>query len=340
MIDDTPLGRPRAPKLTLGLPLPSPAPQPLSELRRSLEPMFEPLVLPARPRLPAAREPSDDGEPCPPTQRAPLSPRPSELEAARAIISLEESSGLVLSVRGSAPRSEPRPEASVAQAGSAEGEAAHGGPASSGLEEEFFRFDSFAPVTSPVAEVEPESARSELPSPAVLTRRRRLRKGVGAMLGATAALTVAALVYGMVLSNRGAPAAHAPARADVAAALGAPAHAAAATPTRAALDRPAAAPAAADAAAQSVEATTPSGTAAELAHEAVQLLIRGKREQAAEWARALIAAEPDNAFGYLCLGSAQQDQGNWLEAHRTYAECAHRAKRGDVGECVALGGRR
>jgi hypothetical protein len=345
MTDHAPQGRPRAPKLPLGLPLPSPAPQPVSELRRCLEPMFEPLLEPVRPQLPTMLEPGDDAEPCPPTQRAPLSPRPSDLEASHAVVSVEGSASLVLSVRGAAPRSEPRPAPSADEGGSVERDAAHCGPASTRLEEEFFRFDSFAPVTSPVAEPEPDPLASEPPSPAVLVRRRRLRTGVGAVLGATVALMVAALVYGTLLSSGGLPAAHAgqpparaAARADGAAALGAPARAVAPTPV--ALDHPAATPTPPAAAAPAAEATTPSGTSAELAHEAVQLLIRGQRDQAAEWARALIAAEPDSAFGYLCLGSAQQDQGNWVEAHRTYAECAHRAKHGDVGECVALGGRR
>jgi cytochrome c-type biogenesis protein CcmH/NrfG len=72
----------------------------------------------------------------------------------------------------------------------------------------------------------------------------------------------------------------------------------------------------------------------------VQLLIRREPARAAEWAQALIAAEPDDAFGYLCLGAALQDQGRWGEAHQAYAQCVHQAKRGDVTECGALGGRR
>jgi hypothetical protein len=220
-------------------------------------------------------------------------------------------------------------------------------PASSRLEEEFFRFDSVPPVVEQIDE--PESARppSEPVPAAVLARRRRLRRGVGAIVALTAALTVTALVHGMLVPGRAVPAAlarPATARLDAGGAL----RAARQAPTVAPQPRPAAelaggAPPGASSAvpaSASADASTPSGTAAELRQATLRWLARREPARAAAWARALIAAEPEDAFGYLCLGSALQDQGKWGEAHQAYAQCVHRAKRGDVGECGALGGRR
>jgi hypothetical protein len=341
MTDPTPQGRPRAPKLALGVPKPSVVNQPLSELRRSLEPMFEPIGL----RLPALLSPIDDDERCPQTVRAPVSPHPSELAVSHAIVAVDDRSTVVLSVRGSASRAERRAVACGRDDSGGELGEAHAQPASTRLEEEFFRFDSFPPVVGPPDEAELAVPAVEPPSPAVLARRRRLRTGVGATLALTAALTVAALVYGSLGPGRGLRAAHAePARGQAAGAT-------IQQPERRAAERITPSVAVATPSAVSGEPVASidegagdlgaaSDSPAALGRAAVELLIRREPARAAELARALIAAEPEGAFGYLCLGSALQDQGKWVEAHQAYTDCARHAKRGDVGECGALGGRR
>jgi hypothetical protein len=85
---------------------------------------------------------------------------------------------------------------------------------------------------------------------------------------------------------------------------------------------------------------TPSQDTAELVRATIDLLVARRFDAAVIWGRALVATEPDNALGYLCLASAQLDLGRRQEAHETFRSCVRRATRGDVSECLAFAGRR
>ncbi|MBI4957553.1 MAG: hypothetical protein HY908_36440 [Myxococcales bacterium] len=69
-------------------------------------------------------------------------------------------------------------------------------------------------------------------------------------------------------------------------------------------------------------------------------LIAGRLDEAVASATELVAATPDDAFGYLCLGAAYQDLRRMGDALATYGACVEHAKSGPVDECLALGGRR
>lgn len=72
--------------------------------------------------------------------------------------------------------------------------------------------------------------------------------------------------------------------------------------------------------------------------EFVRLHSSRKLVAAEEVARKMIAARADDALGYRCLGAALQDRGRGTEAKEAYRDCVEQAQRGDVGECVKLGG--
>ncbi|MBM4358045.1 MAG: hypothetical protein FJ096_08030 [Deltaproteobacteria bacterium] len=145
--------------------------------------------------------------------------------------------------------------------------------------------------------------------------------------------------------------------ARAAASSGAPAPAAVAAPTGSAGSGMSAARVATSASAQSpIASTTPAAAAAssgavnpapapltdrefeELRSEFVRLHSLRKLTAAEALSRQMIEARPDDAMGYLCLGAAQHDSGRTPEARGTYADCVKRATRGDVAECVHLGG--
>ena len=77
----------------------------------------------------------------------------------------------------------------------------------------------------------------------------------------------------------------------------------------------------------------------ELADETVRLLNEREFDQAAAKARQLVAVAPTKAYGYRCLGSALQDQGDYAGARDAYRQCVAQATEGDVYECSALIGR-
>jgi hypothetical protein len=75
---------------------------------------------------------------------------------------------------------------------------------------------------------------------------------------------------------------------------------------------------------------------AELRERTVTLLSQAKPADALPLAQALVAAQPEDAFAYLCLGSALLDLGRTDEARTTFLQCIEHAKRGNIDECRAL----
>jgi len=72
--------------------------------------------------------------------------------------------------------------------------------------------------------------------------------------------------------------------------------------------------------------------------EAERLLNLGRMKEAASMSEAAIESDPDDAMGYLFLGTALQSSGRWKDGLEAYCRCVHRAKKGPVGECRAVGG--
>jgi hypothetical protein len=91
--------------------------------------------------------------------------------------------------------------------------------------------------------------------------------------------------------------------------------------------------------AQAVAPAAPTGQGAELAVATMDLLTAGRYDAALIWGRALMATEPEDAVGYLCVGAALIDLGRRQEAHETFRACVRRATHGDVSECLAFAGR-
>jgi hypothetical protein len=78
----------------------------------------------------------------------------------------------------------------------------------------------------------------------------------------------------------------------------------------------------------------------ELRAEVLALLEAGQADLAVGVGERFVMADSDNAFAYLCLGAALQDLGRGNDARAVYDACARGASRGDVSECMALGGRK
>ena len=85
--------------------------------------------------------------------------------------------------------------------------------------------------------------------------------------------------------------------------------------------------------------TLPTGETPELVAGTVELLDTGRFDAALIWGRALVATAPDDAVGYLCLGSALLDLGRRQEAHEVFRSCVRHATHGDVSECLTFAGR-
>jgi len=324
--------RPAAPALDLRAPKSAEVPSPsspgparpqlsLRALGDCLDPMLAPDPEPSEPRLDAASasEPDDD---CPPTVRTP-----------------RNATGLV----GDPITVSPGVDAPVPAVDSVDSalpaEPAPGSLRVSDLEAGFFRFDSFPPVVEDLDSAESEPSEPPL-SPELLARRSGLRKLVGAAVAGVAALAVVAVAIGAFGGGTDPVALKAAPVEGPSEVVG---HGVASPRFDGALAAAPAKPAARSAADQASIASTgaaPVEDPSDLRAEAVQLLQSRKLAEAAQVARTLIAAEPDHAFGYRCLGAALQDQGKWSEALEIYGSCAKHAQRGEVGECVALGGRR
>lgn len=218
------------------------------------------------------------------------------------------------------------------------------------LDEAFFqaaekKAESFPPVAEDV-----EERPMGLPvSPALLARRNKLRKFVGAVVAVGALFMIGGLGKSL-LSSPAEAAEHADATVTEPEVATPPA-AAAPAPEPAAAD-----PAPADIAIPAPVEAPPAATAevaAEVAAEdtqspvkvedpraeALKLLNRGKLKEAIPMARAAIEQEPDHALGYLYLGAALQDTGKYKDAIAAYSDCVRNAKKGPLWECRAMGGR-
>ncbi len=188
------------------------------------------------------------------------------------------------------------------------------------LDGDFFR-DSCPPV---VADLElDEPSKVVLLTPAEASRRASFRRGVGIAVGTVGMLAVALSVKAAVSTIPVGTARHQTVAAAVVAQK---------APVETRTDRKSRA---------SAEQPKPTVTASfkEIARETLQMLNTRDHERAAELARQLITLEPDNAFGYRCLGAALQDAGKTSAARKAYSNCVRKATRGLVVECAALGGR-
>ena len=65
-------------------------------------------------------------------------------------------------------------------------------------------------------------------------------------------------------------------------------------------------------------------------------IAEGRYDEAIALGRAVVNLDPTDAAGYLLLGGALQEAGQWDRAARAFSRCATRAKRGAVEECRAL----
>ena len=188
---------------------------------------------------------------------------------------------------------------------------------------------SLAPVVDDLAlEDEAELALFEA---AADKRRHSLRRVVGAVLAAVVVGTVA-LIVASALRGGEEPSAQAAPPAAIP-----PAPVAEQAPS----DGESAVPASAEEA--PVEAAADAAPAVEgdydtLSTQTLELLNDREFDRARELAERLVALEPDNAFGYRCLGSALQDMGKIREAREVYSQCVSKATKGEVSECRALGG--
>ena len=193
----------------------------------------------------------------------------------------------------------------------------------------FFR-EQHASLLPVVDDLEPPPE-PELLTPEQSSRRAKLRRGVGIGVMAAALLTVGIATKAAVTEQAPHVQRH---HAAAMAATELPKLEAPAAPVAEQPSEPSA-PAASDSEGESgAEADDP----AALGKEAVRLLNQRKPELAAEVARKLIALQPDNAYGYRCLGAALQDMGKYPEARQVYSACVTTAVEGDVQECGALGG--
>lgn len=319
--------RPAAPALDLSPtrsrpPPSSPGPdgthQLLEPLKHSLDPMLAPDPDPSS--CGAAIEPSGpELDECPPTVRTPRNAGRLTPEAIRVDAAAVQMHPVVAVVDA------PSPPTTGAESFS-----------DSDAEVGFFRFDSFPPVVEDLEDPLSESSEPSLP-PELLARRAGLRKVVGAIVAGAAALAVVAVIVGAVANRDRRVAEAAPAER-----FGSPDHAvlavppAKAAPVSSESDRGPLA----DQSPSPMPGAVHAGTPAELRTQALESLQARDLPAAAAVARELIVTEPEHAFGYRCLGAALQDQGRWSEALDVYSSCAKVAKRGEVGECVALGGRR
>ncbi|MBI4955839.1 MAG: hypothetical protein HY908_27720 [Myxococcales bacterium] len=225
------------------------------------------------------------------------------------------------------------------------------------LDSEFFR-ESHAPhAPHHVHDEESVDERHPPPSPELLARRSRMRRTVGIVVGAVALVVVGALAKASLTSSsepspsatqprpkttQAAPASAAPAPTPTPTAV-ATAPAPSATDAASADASASAAPEASASAATSAEATASASSSAsvkDLLAETLRLLNMNKLADAAESARRLVAAAPEDATGYLYLGSALQDLGKGAEARAAFDDCMTFAKTGPYGECAMMGGRK
>ncbi len=95
----------------------------------------------------------------------------------------------------------------------------------------------------------------------------------------------------------------------------------------------------ADAAGQAAAEEMDDEAAKKLVQQAQRLLERGKNDDAIEAATRYTQARPQDAYGYLLLGAAYEQKGQFARAREVYNACAEKAQGSSLGECRALGGR-
>ncbi|MCA9624179.1 MAG: hypothetical protein KC731_34380, partial [Myxococcales bacterium] len=209
------------------------------------------------------------------------------------------------------------------------------------------REETLVPVVDDIALAEQEEARRLLE--AIETRQTRLRRGVAMVLGAIALVAIGLVVRAKLDPTPEPSLATAPPsglsgrRAAPVAATDTKATDTASKPLTDEVkkDAPEAAAATEEKASEDEQAeVVPEGDYKALSTETLELLNKRKFEDAVVTARRLVELDPDNAFGYRCLGAALQDQGKVAEAREVYSQCVTRATKGEVAECGALGGSR
>jgi tetratricopeptide (TPR) repeat protein len=206
------------------------------------------------------------------------------------------------------------------------------------LDEAFFSSETTEDSFPPMIEDEPREIEQLPPSPAVLARRRRYRRVVGAVVAMGVLVLLGGL--GKSLFSSEAEAAEWSGEPLVSTALVAESVVEKAVGTSETIEEPRRIE-------REVQAEEPAPKEPEKPTEkvdnpraeALALLNRGKMKEAIPMAQAAIEKEPDQALGYLYLGSALQDLGKRAEAISAYSDCVRHATIGPVGECRAMGGR-
>jgi hypothetical protein len=212
--------------------------------------------------------------------------------------------------------------------------------------------ESLAPTTTAPVPTDPsDEAPPPGPAPALLARKRLLRRVVFAVL-AIALVLVIPVLRRVHLANAlrpaqampkpssattvlAAPPPYLPASAVSLAVVPPPAETAALVSASAAPDAPP------SPSADASQAPTPEGPSArELQRRALDLLDRGKVKLALGVAQSAIVADPSEAISYLYLGTALQELGRWKDAVKVYSDCVRTATHGPIGECRQLGGRK
>ena len=217
------------------------------------------------------------------------------------------------------------------------------------------KMESFPPVSEDLA----AAAKAPPPSPALLARRSKFRKFVGAVVALGALFVVGGI--GKSLATSPASAAEAKQPAEAVETVSATEAKPEAKPVAPPVEKKEAveAPPAAQQPVAEVEAAEPEATEEPAVEEpaveepvaeapkvedpraeALKLLNTGKMKDAIPMARAAIQQVPEHALGYLYLGTALQETGQHKDAIAAYSDCVRNASKGPVWECRAMGGRK
>jgi tetratricopeptide (TPR) repeat protein len=174
--------------------------------------------------------------------------------------------------------------------------------------------------------------------PELVARRVRLRRIVAGIVGIASVVSVLVGVRLALQSSRAEPAAPILAAQPAVASIDVP------------MDTPIPPPAAPSAAPQTEQTADPvaeshdnddvpavaASDARQAKYRALLAIEQGRYHQAITLGRTAIDADPADAENYLLLGTALQETGQWKRAAQVFSECARKAKRGAVGECISL----
>jgi len=208
------------------------------------------------------------------------------------------------------------------------------------------KMESFPPVAEDLA----AAAKAPPPSPALLARRSKFRKFVGAVVALGALFVVGGIGKSLATSPASAAEAKQPAEAAVETVSATEAKPEAKPVEKEVVE----APPAAEQPVAEVKAAEPEATEEPAVEEpvaeapkvedpraeALKLLNTGKMKDAIPMARVAIQQAPDHALGYLYLGTALQETGQHKDAIAAYSDCVRNASKGPVWECRAMGGRK